>query len=150
MLQKDQVCMFETLKDAIKVKWFCAPHREKLLFLWRDRSLTPRQSRPSLFMPFPTLSNRRRRRRKRRRGRRRLWEVFNCRTIWQLLQIGGSQSKVDVIKIPRKRTRIEIQEPIHIIFSQDGFWWRMVFWILMPAFFWVGWLVEWLVVWVFS
>ena len=37
-------CMFGTLKDAIKLKWFRAPHREKLLFLWRDLGLTPKPS----------------------------------------------------------------------------------------------------------
>ena len=37
-------CMFGTLKDAIKLKWFHAPHREKLLFLWRDLGLTPKPS----------------------------------------------------------------------------------------------------------
>ena len=44
------LCMFGTLSGTMGLKWFSAPHREKL---WRDRWLTLLRSRPSSFISSP-------------------------------------------------------------------------------------------------
>ena len=47
---RPRLCMFGTLSGTMGLKWFSAPHREKL---WRDRWLTLLRSRPSSFISSP-------------------------------------------------------------------------------------------------
>ena len=49
-IPRSRLCMFGTLSGTMGLKWFSAPHREKL---WRDRWLTLLQSRPSSFISSP-------------------------------------------------------------------------------------------------
>ena len=46
-IPRPRLCMFGTLSGTMGLKWFSAPHREKL---WRDRWLTLLRSRPSSFI----------------------------------------------------------------------------------------------------
>ena len=49
-IPRPRLCMFGTLSGTMGLKWFSAPHREKL---WRDRWLTLLWSRPSSFISSP-------------------------------------------------------------------------------------------------
>ena len=49
-IPRPRLCMFGTLSGTMGLKWFSAPHREKL---WRDRWLTLLRSRPSSFISSP-------------------------------------------------------------------------------------------------
>ena len=50
VIPRPRLCMFGTLSGTMGLKWFSAPHREKL---WRDRWLTLLRSRPSSFISSP-------------------------------------------------------------------------------------------------